>query len=577
MEICRKLPVSECQSNDWVVTTANGDRTASSIPTNGTFAATQLLTGTTATPATSPVDQRYARRVAFARNSYGELQFTSIGPNAATPQGYTAIPLGIGTNGNVAQFPYSSTTVPRQQNNALWFRTTNNTTGNPGSPTDITYTNNKPLYYLPPTQGGNTLFLPPTPEIPGVTSLNGPGNNDPSDYTMCLIAGSGAQSQQYLVTGLTGSCPISLNTQVSQLLGLTPSLGTLTGNTQTLNASTTSNINVYQLPGGNPDINFGATITLNGNANSIFIFQGGNSVQFGKSGLSAAGITIQLNGVNPNNIFWVSNGSFTINDANTTPHQLVGNFIGKAALKIGANTQVLGGRFLGFSNLSQAIGSGSQIYAVSSVGQPSLVPVLQIQNTNATPSSGNSGNVTSTRWMMPATATTFNLIAATGDSSTRVNSSVYESNGGLHNFVRFLENWNDSIPANITGSFIQLKRSAYATAPWSSVFASMSGSGIFNYSQTYKDAYQGFLPHYVAPVRQWGFDVALLSQSPDLFAQKLTLAPTSPPNEFFREVGRDDPWIQALLCAAQQNGTGKSYAVDTDQLPNCPFTPSSYP
>jgi len=86
----------------------------------------------------------------------------------------------------------------------------------------------------------------------------------------------------------------------------------------------------------------------------------------------------------------------------------------------------------------------------------------------------------------------------------------------------------------------------------------------------------GYLPYYVPPDRQWGFDVGLLSQSPDLFAQKLTVAPTNPPNEFFREVGRDDPWIQILLCAAQKDSTGNysSYAVDTDQRPpSCPALP----
>jgi len=367
MEICRKLPVSECLPSDWVVTISNAgnpvDQQASSIAI-GT-AASLLLTGTTAQPATSLADQRYARRVAFVRNASNQLQLT--------PTINTAIPIGI-KSGKVAQFQYSnngSTTVPDSQNNALWFRTTNTTNGNPGS--SITYDNSKPLYYQAPA---------------------------------------------------------------------------------------------------------------------------------------------------------------------------------------------------------------------TSDGQPLLVPVLQIQSTDGAPptdpNAGNTSQARSTRWMMPAAQTTFNLAAAAGDTPSRANTNLSESNGGLYNFVRFLENWNDYTPANISGSFIQLKRSAYDTQPWRSVISGPATGGNFNYMQGYKDGYGllgngwGYLPYYIAPVRNWGFDVALLSQSPDLFAQKLTLAPTSPPNEFFREVGRDDSWIQALLCATQQDkttGNYSSYAVDPDQHPSCSFTP----
>ncbi len=233
-------------------------------------------------------------------------------------------------------------------------------------------------------------------------------------------------------------------------------------------------------------------------------------------------------------------------------------------------------------------------------GQPLLVPVLQFQNTTnsglplATSTNAQGSNVISTKWIQQATQTTFNLAAAAGDTPARANSTtqVYESNGGLYNFVRFLENWQNTTTARISGSFIQLKRSAYATAPWGSVlpapsFGPPTTGGAFVYPQGYRSGYGllgfnygwDYLPFYVAPNREWGFDVALLSQSPDLFAQKLTLAPTSPPNEFFREVNQDDPWIQTLLCAAQKDSTGKysSYAVDANQLPSCQLSLSSYP
>ena len=60
-------------------------------------------------------------------------------------------------------------------------------------------------------------------------------------------------------------------------------------------------------------------------------------------------------------------------------------------------------------------------------------------------------------------------------------------------------------------------------------------------------------PFYTPPSRQWGFDVGLLSQIPDLFAQTFTLPPSNKPNEFFREVSRDDKWVKTLLCAKTIN------------------------
>jgi hypothetical protein len=76
----------------------------------------------------------------------------------------------------------------------------------------------------------------------------------------------------------------------------------------------------------------------------------------------------------------------------------------------------------------------------------------------------------------------------------------------------------------------------------------------------------------------------LLSEQPDLFAQRFTMPPTGRPNEFFREVGRDDVWVQTLLCAGQasnqtgiaETGTTVTYtrAVPTEYQPSgCPSIP----
>ncbi|MEH1789944.1 MAG: hormogonium polysaccharide biosynthesis protein HpsA [Nostoc sp.] len=194
--------------------------------------------------------------------------------------------------------------------------------------------------------------------------------------------------------------------------------------------------------------------------------------------------------------------------------------------------------------------------------QPRLSPVLQINipfgspgspdTTRIGPGSGKTPN--HYNWLQLATSTTFNLAAAAGDTPARSN----EDNGGLHNFVRFMEDWNsddstaNATPARISGSFIQFKRSAFATGPFTATL-----SGAYPIAGN-----SGQAPFYIAPKRQWGYDVALLSQSPDLFAQKLVRTPDDLPNEYFREVGRDDNWVATLLCAKKTDNT---YAIDADQ------------
>ncbi|MDZ8051993.1 MAG: hormogonium polysaccharide biosynthesis protein HpsA [Aulosira sp. ZfuVER01] len=194
-------------------------------------------------------------------------------------------------------------------------------------------------------------------------------------------------------------------------------------------------------------------------------------------------------------------------------------------------------------------------------------PILQIDNpfitpTNLSPSPSKIDVGVHGNWLQIAKETTFNLIIAAGDTPARSK----EDNGGLHNFPRFVENWNptgtvsDAIKARITGSFIQIKRSEYATAPYM-VYLSDSSNG---YAMTANLA--GKIPYYLAPTRQWGYDVALLSQAPDRFAQKLVRIPDDLPDEYFREVGRDDNWVKTLLCAKKADD---SYAIDADQRPAC--------
>ncbi|MBN3891875.1 MAG: hypothetical protein HWQ43_22855 [Nostoc sp. JL31] len=258
--------------------------------------------------------------------------------------------------------------------------------------------------------------------------------------------------------------------------------------------------------------------------------------------------------------------------------------------------------------------------------QPLFEPVLQLQITTGTPPTnlnyaalaGASSVVKNTRWLSQASQTNFNLVVAAGDTPARVGSSTYEINGGLHNFVRFLENW-DGIDANINGSFIQFKRSIYATAPFqalvrpgpttppattadpndttapnllknNSIFFRVLNSARPGYTSdsTYITNPSGEAPYYMPPNRNWGFDVALLAQNPDLFAQRFVTPAADPPNEYFREVGRDDLWVKTLLCGVQTQtsdgfetadttyfGSGFKFALPATERPtSCQLQPS---
>jgi hypothetical protein len=253
--------------------------------------------------------------------------------------------------------------------------------------------------------------------------------------------------------------------------------------------------------------------------------------------------------------------------------------------------------------------------------QPLLIPVLQTQtvgppgpDTNP-PVGGQS--VQQTGWIPSAVATTFNLIVGSNDTPSRaLGNNVGDFNGGLQNLPRFLESWN-TIASNIQGSFIQFNRSAYSTAPYLpildpaapqqtdpntrllSMFAPPQLStprplipllpaaySLLNPPEAgYRTATGsipggsnnlGRIPFFTPPVRNWGYDVALVSQSPDLFTQRFTTPPAkSTPDEFFREVPRNDPWVETLMCAELAPGAATSGppaipATNPNRPPVCP-------
>ncbi|MEG5067344.1 hormogonium polysaccharide biosynthesis protein HpsA [Microcoleus sp. B3-A4] len=225
--------------------------------------------------------------------------------------------------------------------------------------------------------------------------------------------------------------------------------------------------------------------------------------------------------------------------------------------------------------------------------QPLLIPVLQTQTVGPAVANNNAppGDrvVQVTGWIPQAVATTFNLIVGSNDTPSRsLSNNVGDFNGGLQNLPRFLENWGN-IPNNIQGSFIQFNRSAYSTAPYLpvldpaapeqtaqstkllSLFAPPGFAPLpafpavparFVLANPPEAGYRtsvgnipgvnnlGRIPFFVPPIRNWGYDVGLVSQSPDLFTQRFTAPPAqSTPDEYFREVPRNDPWVETLMCA----------------------------
>ncbi|MDY7024635.1 MAG: hypothetical protein SWJ54_25360, partial [Cyanobacteriota bacterium] len=198
--------------------------------------------------------------------------------------------------------------------------------------------------------------------------------------------------------------------------------------------------------------------------------------------------------------------------------------------------------------------------------QPLLVPVLQLHtgnrnNTNTDIGSFPSSNRTAERntsWLpqVPNAVATFNLIVGTGDTPPRPG----EFNGGLQNLPRFLENFkennNNRRDTKILGSFVQTGRSRYATAPYQSmvsdantVHPAMFGNEDGDTGRVYRvENSGGRTPFFDPPNRDWGFDVGLLSQAPDRYASKFAEAKTEA-TDYFRELNRDDPWVEALLCS----------------------------
>lgn len=141
-----------------------------------------------------------------------------------------------------------------------------------------------------------------------------------------------------------------------------------------------------------------------------------------------------------------------------------------------------------------------------------------------------------------ATETRMNTILVGGVTPSR----ELQGNGGFHNYPRFLENWG-GVSLYLSGSFVQLNFSTYATGPfeaegWEPGTSPVTGEEIRFYSP---------------PNRRWGYDVALQYNPPGPIAERF-ISMGSPRNEFYQEINAEDPYVNNLFCANQDvNGNGK--------------------
>ncbi|MBV8885598.1 MAG: hormogonium polysaccharide biosynthesis protein HpsA [Chroococcidiopsidaceae cyanobacterium CP_BM_RX_35] len=517
-EICRQLPVSECQN--W---TSDGLDTSKPA----------LL-----------ADRRYARRVAFTG----------------------------GYDGNGYPKPQKTSTSP--VSNALWFQTRD-----ASGKASYDGNSNKNLFIFQPPEAPDLGFLracqayaPSASNAPSPTPCSPFASSDPPPYSPGQITNQISKVFNTL-KAKTPQNPLVVSPTFSTIDIKDPS-------TQKIELAGGGEMLVYSAGGLN--ISKGVTITLSGDAMSIFVIVVNGNLSL------ANNAKVQLNGnggVVGDNVYWVVGGAVTIGNGST----LIGNVL--------ATGKITGSGLSGraFSLVPEGVPTGITSLPFH---QPRLVPVLQIHSPDGSPGGGG-GNLAQgsgqlqKQWLQQADKnTTFNATFVSGNSPSRQN----EEPAGLQNFVRFLENWQD-ITTNIKGNFIQFQRSAYATAPVAPIrldqvnlndgSLSLFGNNSTKYPTDSTSATSPFIPpYYSVPTRQWQFDTGLFSQSLDLFAQKFTQKSVELPDEFFREVGRDDPWIQTLACAADASdrlgGPGATYTQyaisDKNQRPpQCQADAPNYP
>jgi type II secretory pathway pseudopilin PulG len=682
MEICRKLPVSACEPDDWEVGFDDegngfdaGEKKLKTYEIPEGVRRARLGAGTTAFMPPDRNDWRYPRRVAFLKD--GELSaifgkpIMKLGPldNTVPTGGPSPIALGIDASNNLKWYYYrrNSVDIPDREANSLWFWTTLDTSGHPYKTADrinqSSVNRDQRLYWYPydPAkanekklpQVGDFTFDDRTSELTYCDPSNGgytgysvygepkqltdDENADKSCYTQDVKKFMDeAESLGFDKTGWNG--------QTDFMIDAHPTNKLTTDTADDVTDTNNDNVIVVEIPKDMatadptaPDTTKVITIKVHASKDQIVVFRPPNNLnnqavitignqspnppnninQADPEDPSIVGKTsLQVKisgGIKPNNIFWALGRDLFIEKGISLqqPHVLIGSFFGSANAKfLPLGNVTLIGRIIGFIGSNNLVFGGSggfpppgtNIIGPTLIPEPQLVPVLQLYAPRTSPADGSTAltltndatNAATRQWLPKAETSEFNLIVGSNDVPPRPG----ENNGSLQNLPRFLENWqfnssenNPQSQAKITGSFIQLGRSKYATAPYnavlnrdSSFFTGANGfkpgpveifddpmtttvetlpyfdSSIFNLPNKTSGYYtnvisSGRTPFFGPPERIWGYDLGLLYQVPDLFSLRFSRPPTNTkPDEYYREVGRDDAWVKTLLCA-KINGT----------------------
>ncbi|MDR7898309.1 hormogonium polysaccharide biosynthesis protein HpsA [Thermosynechococcus sp. JY1334] len=150
-----------------------------------------------------------------------------------------------------------------------------------------------------------------------------------------------------------------------------------------------------------------------------------------------------------------------------------------------------------------------------------------------------------------ATDTQVNAVIISGTVPSRPTQSY----GGMHNFPRFIEAWNNLW---IQGAFIQLNFSTQATGPFDqdqwevpNTAACRDVNTAFNCAA--QDA--EWIRYYSPPNRRWGYDVGLQLAPAGPVASRF-ITPARQRSEYYRELPADDPYILRLRCAPRPEGGG---------------------
>jgi hypothetical protein len=120
---------------------------------------------------------------------------------------------------------------------------------------------------------------------------------------------------------------------------------------------------------------------------------------------------------------------------------------------------------------------------------------------------------------------------------------IQQSYGGLHNYPRFQEDWQN-IDLHIAGAFIQLNFSTAATGPFDQD----------SWEEGDNPSGNEFIGYYWAPNRRWGYDVGLLYLPPAPAARRFVSIGAAR-SEYYRELAADDDYILNLRCARRADGT----------------------